>query len=72
MKKISFETALEKAQSWVGSHGIYAVGESKDDKGNKLIMIFTSDIQKTTEVIPKDLDGYPIVYMDTDEIKTQK
>ena len=68
VKNITFEQALSEAQEWVGQHDIYAVGESANKDGEKIILVFTSDIEKTSKKLPNDVHGYSVYFYHTDEI----
>ena len=68
MKHLAFNEALTKAQSWVGSHEIYAIGESLDKNGKKVILVFASDTTKVSKILPKDFHGHKVTYYQTGEI----
>jgi len=72
VKNISFEQALKEAQEWVGNHEIYAVGESANKEGEKIILVFTGDIKEASEKLPDDVHGYPVYFYHTDEIIPHK
>ncbi len=68
MKNLPFDQALNKAQEWVGQHDIYAVGESLDKKGEKLILVFANDTKKVAKILPKTFYGHKVSFYETGEI----
>ena len=71
MKNLPFDQALTKAQSWVGTHNIYAVGESEDDN-KKIILVFTSDSIAASKAIPSSFYGHKVLFYNTGEIVPQE
>ena len=68
MKNLPFDQALVKAQTWVGSDGVYAVGESLDNKGVKIILVFARDTSEVTKTLPKVFHGHKVSFYNTGEI----
>ena len=72
VKDLPFNQALIKAQNWVGSNGVYAVGESLDNHGEKLILVFAKDTSEVTKILPKVFHGHKVAYYNTGEIVPQE
>lgn len=67
-----FDKALEMSQAWVDIEGVIAVGESKDDEGNQVIMVFSSLPADTlANILPKEVKGFNVVYYNTGEVRAQ-
>jgi len=71
MKNLTFDQALSKAQEWVGQDDIYAVGESLDKKGNKVILVFASDTATVSKILPKVFHGHKVSFYHTGVIVPQ-
>ena len=67
MKNLPFDEALGKAQSWIGNHDIYAVGESEKD-GEKVIMVFATDTLLVADIIPKEFHGHRVIFYNSEEV----
>ncbi len=66
---MKFEEALSKAQSWSELEGVYAVGESLDQKDNKVIIVFADkERQEYNDEIPQKFHGYTVLFYYTGEI----
>jgi hypothetical protein len=56
----SFEDALARAQSWVGTvEGVVAVGEGRDEQGRRSVDVWAT-AAATSGQIPDEIDGVPV------------